>query len=363
MVRGDHAVLVSREDRRVPVYVNAAPIRSPSGELFGAALIFRDISDQKRAEADQALLVAIIESSADAIASKTLEGRVTSWNQGATRLFGYSPEEIIGKSITLIIPPELLDEERDILARVGRGEHIEHFDTIRVAKGGKRVEISLAVSPVRDSSGKIVGASKVARDISGRKQIEAALREADRRKDEFLAMLAHELRNPLAPIRNATALMCRASNLTPDLRGACEIIDRQVRQMSHLVDDLLDVSRITAGRVRLQEEPLELVDVLSLAIEACRPALDGSASEFETDFPPGPICVKGDRVRLAQVFSNILGNSIKYTPRGGKIWMDARVVGAEAIVSIRDNGIGIPPHMLKYVFDLFAQVDRALRPD
>ena len=359
MVRGIHAVLLSREDRRVPVYVNATPIRLPSVELFGAVLIFRDISDKKRAEADQALLAAIIESSADAIASKTLQGCVTSWNQGAVRLFGYTPKEIVGKSITMIIPPELHDEERDILARVGRGAHIEHFDTIRVAKGGRRVEISLTVSPVRDASGKIVGASKVARDISGRKQIEAALREADRRKDEFLAMLAHELRNPLAPIRNATAVVCRAANLAPDLRSACEIIDRQVRQMSHLVDDLLDVSRITAGRVRLQEESLDLVDVLSLAIEACRPALDASTSEFETDFPPGPICVRGDRVRLAQVFSNVLGNSIKYTPRGGKIWMEVRVVGAEAIVSVRDSGIGIPPHMLKYVFDLFAQVDRA----
>jgi PAS domain S-box-containing protein len=355
----NHTSLMSRDGHRVPLDARAAPMQLPGGKPFGIVLIFRDITEKKKAEVGQALLASIIESSGDAIVSKTLEGYVTSWNLGASRVFGYSAEEMVGKSITQIIPPELHGEEKEILARLRRGEHIDHFETIRVTKDGRRIAISLTVSPIRDASGRIVGASKVARDISQRKQAEAALREADQRKDEFLAMLAHELRNPLAPIRNATALVCRAEDLQPQLRTACGIIDRQVRQMTHLVDDLLDVSRITAGRVRLQEELLDLAAVLALAIEASRPAIEACGTEFTVDLAQQPIFVRGDRVRLAQVFSNILGNAAKYTPRGGKVRLELRREETEAVVRIRDSGIGIPPHMLKFVFDLFAQVDRA----
>jgi PAS domain S-box-containing protein len=356
----NHTSLLSRDGRRrVPLDAWAAPMQLPGGVPFGIVLIFRDITEKKNAEVGQALLASIIESSADAIVSKTLEGYVTSWNLGASRLFGYSAEEMVGKSITQIIPSELHNEEKEILARLRRGEQIDHFETVRVRKDGRRIAISLTVSPIRNASGAIVGASKVARDISERKQAEAALREADRRKDEFLAMLAHELRNPLAPIRNATALVCRAQDLNPDLHTACGIIDRQVRQMTHLVDDLLDVSRITAGRVRLQEEVLDLSAVLALAIESSRPALENSGNEFALDLPQQPIYVRGDRVRLAQVFSNILGNAAKYTPGGGNVRLELRREDTQAVVRIRDSGIGIPPHMLKFVFDLFAQVDRA----
>src|SRR5450631_2456650 len=152
-----------------------------------------------------ARLAAIVESSDDAIVSKTLTGQIQSWNAAATRIFGYSAEEVIGQPITLIIPPELQDEERHILERVRRGERIDHFDTIRLTKDGRRIPISLTVSPVRNPRGVIVGASKIARDISERARSEQALREGERRKDEFLALLAHELRNPLAPIRYALA--------------------------------------------------------------------------------------------------------------------------------------------------------------
>ncbi len=166
-----------------------------------------------------ALLASIVASSDDAIVSKTLDGLILSWNAGAARIFGYQASEVIGKPITIIIPPELQDEERRILSQVRQGERVDHFDTIRLTKDGRRIAISLTVSPVRDSAGTIVGASKVARDVSERKAAELALREsaarlraseealrdADRRKDEFLALLAHELRNPLAPIRYALA--------------------------------------------------------------------------------------------------------------------------------------------------------------
>jgi PAS domain S-box-containing protein len=354
----NHTVLIRRDERRVPIDDSAAPIRMPGGELAGVVLIFRDITERRAAEQSRAWLAAVVQSSDDAVVSKTLEGIITSWNRGAEQLFGYSAQEIIGKPITTIVPPELHGEERDILARLRRGERLEHFDTVRLTKDGRRVDISLTVSPVRDEHGMIVGASKVARDISERKRVEEQLRDADRQKDEFLATLAHELRNPLAPIRNATALVCR-TDLDPTARTACEIIERQVQLMSHLVDDLLDVSRITAGRVRLQLEPLKLEETVALAIELCKPALEAAHHELRVEQESEALWVRGDRVRLPQVFANILSNAVKYTPPGGRIRVRMYRENGDAIVSIIDTGVGIPASMLQRIFDLFVQVDRS----
>ncbi|MFL5246169.1 MAG: PAS domain S-box protein [Gemmataceae bacterium] len=172
---------------------------------MGRVWSFRDITGRRRAEEVQARLAAIVDDSEDAIVSKTLDGTILSWNAGAERLFGYTAAEAIGRLINLIIPPERQGEEFEVLARLRHGERVEHFETVRLSKEGRRIDISLTVSPVRDVEGRIIGASKIARDITYRKQAEEALREADRRKEEFLALLAHELRNPLAPLRNDTA--------------------------------------------------------------------------------------------------------------------------------------------------------------
>src|SRR5205814_7352552 len=160
-----------------------SPIRGDSEAPMGVVLVFRNVTERKQAEEAQARLAAIVESSDDAIVSKTLDGVILSWNAGAERLFGYAPLEAIGRPITLIIPPDRHDEEHEILARIAGGERVEHFETVRVAKQGRRIDISLTVSPIRDRAGRIVGASKVARDITGRKRAEEALKEADRRKD------------------------------------------------------------------------------------------------------------------------------------------------------------------------------------
>jgi PAS domain S-box-containing protein len=354
----NHTVLITRDERRVPIDDSAAPIRMPNGVLVGVVLIFRDISERRAAEHTRAWLAAVVESSDDAIVTKTLDGIITSWNRGAEQLFGYRAEEIIGRPITTIIPPELHGEERAILTRLAYGERLDHFDTVRVTRDGRRVDISLTVSPIKDEHGTVVGASKVARDISERKRAEEQLREADRQKDEFLATLAHELRNPLAPIRNATALVCR-TDLHPTARTACEIIERQVQLLTHLVDDLLDVSRITAGRVRLQLEPLELEATIALAIESCKPALEAAHHTLQVEKDPEAVWVRGDRVRLPQVFSNILSNAVKYTPPGGRIRVRIYRENGQGVVSISDTGVGIPASMLQRIFDLFVQVDRS----
>ncbi|HSJ95829.1 MAG TPA: PAS domain S-box protein, partial [Myxococcota bacterium] len=612
----------------------------------------------------EALLAAIVSSSDDAIVSKTLEGRITSWNAGAERLFGYSAAEAIGQSILLIVPPDKRDEESGILERIGRGERVDHFETVRHARGGRRVEVSLTISPVRDRQGRIVGASKVARDITARKAAEAAVRssqellrlivdnvpalisyidreyvyrlnnrayetwfdqpvpdmtgrhvpdvlgaaaweklrpymeaalagervsyeelvpyehggarwidatyvphlaadgsvqgfavfvndvserrrieeaqrllvalhdatrglddpgevmrqittgvgrhfgvircaygelapgeekasitrgytdgvptvagvyelerfgtgvvedlragrtvvvrdvledprtrtplalatytamevrslvcapilkggqplaflvmadrdprpwdphdaglleqvaartffaiegaraaaalrasrdelgrlnaelsENDRRKDEFLAVLAHELRNPLAPIRSAVQYLLLRDEPDPAARNAREIIDRQVRHLVRLVDDLLDVSRIRLGKIDLQKERVGLDAILTHALEASRPLIEAEGHRLTVSAPPEPIHVDADLTRLAQVLQNLLNNAARYTPPGGHVELSAAREGGELVLRVRDDGAGIPPDMLTRVFEPFAQLEPSI---
>jgi PAS domain S-box-containing protein len=353
----NHTILITRDGRRIPIDDSGAPVRQANGELTGIVVVFRDVSERKRAEHERAWLAAIIDSSGDAIASKTLDGIVTSWNPGATSLFGYEAAEIVGKPITTIIPPELHSEEVEILARLRRGERIDHYETVRVAKDGRRIDISLTISPIRSEDGTIIGASKIARDVTERKRAERLLREADQQKDEFLATLAHELRNPLAPICAAAELLKSAKSLAPELRAATAILERQARHMTHLVDDLLDISRITSGRIRLHQEVVELRDVLKSVIETHRQSAETARHQVTVSISAGPVHVSGDRVRLAQILSNILHNAVKYTPPGGRIGIALHTEDRQAVVSIRDNGMGIPAEKLEHIFEPFAQLD------
>ena len=547
----NHTVLISRDGRRIPIDDSGAPIRH-EGALVGIVVVFRDVTERRRAERERARLAAIVDGSDDAIVSKTLDSIVTSWNPAAARLFGYKPEEIVGKSIRLIIPPELQAEEDTILDQLRRGERVDHFETVRLAKDGTRIDVSLTISPVRDPSGAIVGASKIARDITARKrserrlreeiqvrgllgdaaqaviraqldlervvqivtdvareitgaafgaffynvqdehgesyrlytisgvsreafshfpqprntavfgpafrgeacvrsaditadpryghnppyrgmpeghlpvrsylavpvkaasgevlgglffghpepgvfteraeqlvaavaaqaavavesarahqalqreidqrkQAEQALNQVNRQKDEFLAMLAHELRNPLAPIRNATELLSHMLANDTNAQAALGMIKRQGAQLSRLVDDLLDVSRITTGRVHLDCKPIDLATVITQAMESVesqvrekRHMVSITAVSYE------PLYVEGDFARLVQSVSNILANATKYTEAGGEIWVRTHGDSDNAFIEISDTGAGIPPELLPRIFDLFVQSDRTL---
>jgi PAS domain S-box-containing protein len=325
----------------------------------------RDVTAQKRAEAAQARLAAIVESSDDAILSKTLDGVIQSWNGGAERLFGYTAEEAVGQPIALVIPPDRVDEERGLLDRLRRGERVHHFETVRVAKDGRRLDISLTVSPVRDDGGHVVGASTIARDVTERKRLEDELRvraeqlaEADRRKDRFLALLAHELRNPLAPIRNGVEVLKLAEADSRRRASVRAMMERQITHLVRLVDDLLDVSRITRGTLELRRSRVRLADVVSSAVETARPLIDAGGHALAVTVPKEPILLDADLTRLAQVISNLLTNSAKYTPPGGRIWLTAEVQNGAAVVVVRDNGIGIPAEALPRIFDMFSRVDR-----
>jgi PAS domain S-box-containing protein len=306
----------------------------------------------------EAFLASIVASSDDAIISKTLDGIILSWNAGAERIFGYTAQEAVGQPILMLIPPERADEETTLLDLLRRGQRIEHFETVRITKDGRRLDMSLTVSPVRAADGTIIAASKVARDISQRKQAEGALRDADRRKDEFLAILAHELRNPLAPIRNSLHLLRLDPGHEEVVHQATEMMERQVNHMVRLVDDLLEVSRITRGKIELRKEALEVAAIVEHALETSGPAIEGAGHALIVDVPPESMIVEGDPVRLAQVFANLLINAAKYTDPGGTITLAARVLDHHAVVSIKDTGVGIPAEQLPTIFDLFTQVDR-----
>jgi PAS domain S-box-containing protein len=355
-----------------------------NGKVLGMVGVVQDITERKDAEASRARLAAVVESSADAIISKTLEGIITSWNSGAERIFGYTAPEVIGKPITILIPPERLAEEPLILARIAAGERIEHYESVRVRKDGRRVDVSVSVSAVKDHNGRIVGASKIARDIGLQKQAEAAqaasaienarlyeaaqheilrreeaeqaLREIDRRKDEFLATLAHELRNPLAPIRQAALISQAAAATDAQKRWSHEVITRQVQHMSLLLDDLLDVSRITRGTLELRKKRTELASVVDAAVETARPVIESKRHHLEIIMPPERIHFEADPLRIAQVLSNLLTNAAKYTDPDGTIRLTARRDDDTIEISVSDTGIGLSAESLPDVFRMFSQV-------
>jgi PAS domain S-box-containing protein len=368
----NHSVLIKKDGTECPIDDSAAPIRNEEGHVSGCVLIFRDVTAQRLIAREKAaqlltarLLASIVESSNDAIIGKSLDGIIKTWNAAAERLFGYTAGEAVGQHISLIIPPERIAEEDQIIASLRAGERIEHFETERLHRDGRHIIVSLTISPIKDDSGNVVGVSKIARDVTERKRLENTLRqlaadlsERDRRKNEFLATLAHELRNPLAPMSNIIEVLKRTDGDTEQLKRAHEMIERQLGQLVRLVDDLLDLNRITHDRLELRRSEVELSAVIQQAVEAARPLIDVAGHHLILDLPDEPVYLNADCARLAQVFSNLLNNSCKYTKPKGVISVRAERVGDEVVVTVKDNGAGIPPDKLDSIFGMFMQVDR-----
>lgn len=449
----------------------------------------------------QYLLAAIINSSDDAIISKTLEGIITSWNKGAERIFGYTAEEAVGKSITMIIPPDRLDEEPGILEKISRGERIDHYETVRVAKDGRLLDISITVSPIKNDAGEIIGASKIARDITERKQAERSIyehrewlrvaltsigdaviatdnkgnvtfmnpvgesltgwqqedargrpleevfniineetrgvvespvqkvlregiivglanhtlliskqgkeipiddsgapikddagnllgvilvfrdgtekkrveralnellireqeirkqaEEANRLKDEFIATISHELRTPLTSMLGWTRLL-RSCQLDPETAArALETIERNVKSQAQLIEDLLDISRIITGRLRLNMQPVDLQSVVKTAVDALRPAAEAKNIKLQITFGDRA-SIYGDYERLQQIVWNLLSNAIKFTPAGGKVHVQLNMAESNIELTVTDTGVGIKPEFLPFIFNRFTQAD------
>jgi PAS domain S-box-containing protein len=514
----NHTVLIARDGTEIPIDDSGAPIRGESGAIEGTVLVFRDVAARRREEATSHLLASIVESSDDAIISKDLSAVITSWNKGAARMFEYSAEEAIGQPIALIAAPERVDEMPGILERIKQGARIDHFETVRRTKSGKLVNVSLTISPLRDTAGRIVGASKIARDISERVRaaeqmasLNALLREsnerlarandglqeseqrfrrladgapvmiwvagldkkytwlnavwlkftgrameqelgdawterihpddrrrwlstysenfdrresfsieyrllrhdgewrwlldcgmplqgpegtfagyvgsciditeriqneeeranllareraarteaerANRLKDEFLATVSHELRTPLAAVLGWAQLL-QDSNLDESSRSrALKAIDHNAKMQAKLLEDILDVSRVVSGKLLLEMQRVELLNVIEGALESIRPAAESKSISMESVFDAAAGVVEGDPERLEQVLRNVLSNAVKFTPQGGRV--EVRLERREGFAEIRvqDSGVGIAEEFLPHVFEPFRQAD------
>jgi PAS domain S-box-containing protein len=341
----------------------------PSGA--GLAIYFRDIGPQKQAEQMSSRLAAIVSSSDDAIVGKDTNGVITSWNQAAERMFGYPAAEAIGRHITIIIPPDRRHEEDAVLARIRSGQSVDHFETIRVRKDGRLIEVSITVSPIRGADGVIVGASKIARDIGVQRQAarertellsraQVAREEAEaanRAKDDFLTTLSHELRTPLNAVFGWAAMLQTAQMDEATRARAIDTIVRNANAQVQLIDDLLDVSRIASGKLRLEPQPLDPRPVVEGAVEAVRPAALAKGIRLDTGLDPKAGMIIGDPNRLEQVVWNLLSNAVKFTPRGGSVQIHLRERGSQVEIEVRDSGIGIAPDLLPHVFERFRQGD------
>jgi PAS domain S-box-containing protein len=372
----------AKDGRLVEISLTVSPILDRSGRIIGASKIARDIGDQKRIGAAALHLAAVVQSSDDAIVSKNLDGIVQSWNPAAERLFGYRAAEMIGQSITKIVPSDRLDEETYVLGRIRRGLSVDHFETIRQTKDGRLIDISLTVSPIRDHSGRIVGASKIARDIREHKRLlderriaaaneEAArrevlegqnrrIREAARLKSEFVANMSHELRTPLNSILGFAELIAdaRFGPLPGRYQEFANVLHSSAQHLLQLINDILDLAKVDSGKIDLQPEPVDLAQVVAEATAIIGGLASRRKIEFTVDVDPALDIVHLDPMRLKQVLYNYLSNAIKFTEPEGRVALRVRPEQGERFrIEVEDTGIGIKPEDEHRLFIEFQQLD------
>jgi len=331
-----------------------------NGEIRGFSMITRDLSERRRQ--DEMLRMSeerfrlLVEGVKDyAIFMLDPGGHIVSWNLGAQKNKGYEASEIIGQHFSVFYPPEVAaigwpEQELRNALRDGRFED----EGWRIRKDGSRFWASVVITALHDATGRHRGFAKVTRDLTERRRV-TALEDEGRRVTNFLAMLGHELRNPLAPISNALELLKREKTESAVIAHTRDIIGRQLRQMTRLVDDLLDVGRITSGKIHLESKPVRLREAIAEAAEAVRPLIESKSQTLHLQYQEADPWISGDRARLIQIVSNLIHNAAKFTHNSGNVHVSLSQVGEDADISVRDDGPGIPPKDLQRIFDLFVQ--------
>jgi len=341
------------------------PIRNVSGDLLEYVGTSIDVTERKRGEQATRLLAAVVESSHDAIVSKDLNGIITSWNKGAERLFGYAAEEAVGQNITLIIPPDRRDEERAIIERLTRGERVDHFETVRMRKDGSLLDVALTISPMKDAAGRIVGASKLARDITERKRAEEALRQAQAglayvsrvtTMGELTASLAHEIRQPIsAALTNAKTCLRWLGRDEPDVAEACEAASRLVNDVTRAADIIGRISSLFKKGAQ-QQELVDVNELIREMIVLLRSEASRYSISIRTELAEGLPKVMADRVQLQQVFMNLMLNGIdamKETSDGSELTIKSETDDGQLLISVSDTGVGLPPERGDQIFQAF----------
>jgi PAS domain S-box-containing protein len=367
----NHTVLIARDGREIPISDSAAPIRSSDGRLLGVILIFRDVTEDRRSEAalaeSEALYRAIGESIPFGAWICEPNGNIRYLSDSFLQMTGMAFDECIHAAWTSRVHPEDLQPILDHWRYCVKAECFWDYEyRIRGADGAYRCILSRGV-PIRSAEGKVTAWAGMNLDITEMRQLQDALirkteelTAADRQKDEFLATLAHELRNPLAPIMSAVQILHRTGGAGPQYAWARDVIERQTKHLTRLVDDLLDVSRISRGKVILNKQPLELATIVNHAMETSRPLIQAHGHSISLSLPSQPVWIEGDLIRIAQVVSNLLNNAAKYSEPNRQVWLTATTENGQAVIRVRDAGVGISPEVLPHIFDLFAQADRSL---
>ena len=328
----------------------------------GVVVLLVDISELKKSEARVKRLSAVVESSGDGIFAKDATGRISGWNRGAEALYGWSAEEALGCDALFMVPEPRKADAAEKLRKAEQGEVVPPYETVHVRKDGSNVDVSIGHSPIFDEHNLVVGASSISRDITQRKLDEAEVKRALHMRDQFMAMLSHELRNPLAALLNATALMEKAKDDPARTTRAMQTIGRQCRHMARLLDDLLDVSRMRQDDIELRRANIDLRTTIEAALERVRPIADAAELKVDVELPGEPIDVFGDADRLQQVEVNLLTNALKYTPPGKRVKLWAGVEQGRAVLRVSDEGTGIAPHMLERIFEPFVRAVEEERP-
>jgi PAS domain S-box-containing protein len=317
---------------------------------------------------DAQLLGAIVDASEDAIIVKSVSGRIVSWNAAAERLFGYAASEAIGRHISIVIPAQRIPEEQAVLRRLLAGDRIRRFETVRQRKDGQPVAVELSVTPVKSASGQVAGAVTVARDLRERRGAQATgveneerfqfladeLALTNRRKDEFLAALSHKIRNPLSVIRTGLTILKPGLDAATGARTRA-MVDRQLAHLGRLLDELLDVSRSSHGRLSLTVTDIDARVVVEDAVATVRPKFEAAGVALSVTLPDAPVAAWGDAARIGQILHNVLSNAARYTPRGGHAEVIVRTEGRDVVAVVSDSGLGIPAVLLPHIFEMFCQ--------
>ena len=369
----NHTVLIARDGTERPVDDSAWPMRDGSGATVGAVLVFRDITERHRTEAERERLLQEVKAERERLRLALDAGQTGVWDwdiiaervtcsDRVAEFYGIRPGEFDG-SVDMFARHLHPDDVGRVMeaVRASVEKDAPYLIECRILqKGGTVRWINTAATVLRDTAGRPIRMIGATTDVTDRKRAEEELREAGRRKDEFLALLAHELRNPLAPLRNGLQVMRLAGDDAYTVGQARAMMERQLGHMVRLIDDLLDVSRIGRHKMELRRTRVALADVVDNAVETSRPVIESARHTLSVSLPSEPVFLDADLTRLAQVLSNLLTNSAKYTKPGGHIWLTAERRGDEVIASVRDTGIGIPAEDLPLVFDMFSQVDRSI---